>query len=61
MAILTEKEKAAVLKAVEDFTVGDSTSQKCPDCGATIVITDRESGYEIGCINGCFSSTFRGL
>lgn len=61
MAILTEKEKAALMNAIEDFTKRDNTTQKCPDCGAAIVFSEHKSGYNIGCSNGCFSSTFRGV
>ena len=56
------KEEATILAGTEDdFIEHGSTNVKCPRCGRTLVMTNWDTSYTIGCENNCVTIGFRGI
>jgi predicted RNA-binding Zn-ribbon protein involved in translation (DUF1610 family) len=58
---ITDEEVRILLSTEDELNEHGKTDVKCPRCGGSIVITDFDSSYTIGCEFDCVKVGFRGI
>ena len=58
---ITEEETNLLLITKNDLSELGKTDVKCPRCEGTIVVTEYDTSYTIGCENDCVKIGFRGI
>jgi hypothetical protein len=60
--VLSEKDFAAIDKALEQQMKYEEITETCPRCGNELLYIQSGSSYEVRCAtDGCISEVFRGI
>ena len=60
--VLNNKDFEVIDATSEEFFRGGNITQKCPRCGADMIVNTRNGSYEVRCKSeGCIAETFRGI
>lgn len=59
---MNNKDFEAIDKALTEYSESGKITEKCPHCGASILLVQHGTSYEIRCsTDNCISEIFRGI
>lgn len=60
--VMNNKDFEVIDATSKEFFRGEKITQKCPRCGADMIVNANNGSYEVRCKSkGCIAETFRGV